>query len=88
MQHSTLTLPVTDVKQRLLELLKKVNLYHEVVTITKNGTPEGVLLSLEDFESLMETIEILGDPHLIESLKRSKKQAKQNKFYSDDEVWS
>lgn len=80
-------LPVTDVKQRFLELLKKVEAYHEVVTITKNGVPKGVLLSIEDFEALLETIEILSDPKTMKSLDRSKKQAKKGKFYSDAEVW-
>lgn len=81
------TLPVTDVKQRLLELLKKVELYHETVTITKNGVPTGVLLGIQDFESLLETIEILSDKKIMKSLERSRKQAKKGKFHTDDEVW-
>ena len=84
---SPLTLPVTDVKQRLLELLKKVDLYHETVTITKNGVPTGVLLGIQDFESLLETIEILSDKKIMKSLERSRKQARIGKLYTDDEVW-
>ena len=88
--NSALTLPVTDVKQRFLELLKKVERYHEMITITKNGIPTGVLLGIKEFESLIETLEILGDRGVIKSLERSKKQArsKKAKFYTDDEVWS
>lgn len=84
---SSLTLPVTDVKQRLLELLKKVETYHDRVTITKNGVPTGVLMSIQEFESLMETLEILGNPLLMKSLMKSKAQMLKNKFYEDEEVW-
>ena len=82
------TLPVTDVKQRLLELLKKVELYHEVVTITRNGIPAGVMMGVDDFHSLLETLEILSDRRVMKSLDRSHKQSKKGKLYSDEEVWS
>lgn len=82
-----LILPVTDVKQRFLELLKKVEIYHEVVTITKKGVPKGILLGIEDFESLVETVEILSDRRIMKSLERSRKQSQKGKFYTDDEVW-
>jgi antitoxin YefM len=82
-----LTLPVTDVKQRLLELLKKAQQYRESIMITKNGTPAGVLLGIEEYESLVETIEILSDPDILKSLRKSRQEAKKGKFFSDDEVW-
>lgn len=87
-ENSHMILPLTEVKQSLPKLLKKVETYHEVLTITKNGIPKGVLLALEDFESLLETLEILSDPEIMKSLRRSKKQAQKNKFYTDEEVWS
>ncbi len=35
---------------------------HERVTITKNGRPAAVLLSVEDLEGLEETLAIMSDP--------------------------
>jgi len=87
MESLSTTLPVTDVKQRLLELLKKVELYHEVVTITRNGHPAGVMMGIDDFQSLLETVEILSDPQIMKSLGRSRRQSKKAELYSDDEVW-
>lgn len=84
---ANMTLPATAVKQRLPELLKKVNLYHEGVMITKNGTLSGVLLGISEYETLLESLEILSNPKLMRSLQRSQKQAKGGKLYQDDEVW-
>ncbi len=83
----SLILPLTDVKQRLPELLKKVQLYQERITITKSGVPAALLLGLQEFESLCETIEILSDPKIMRSLRRSRAQARKGKFYLDHEVW-
>lgn len=84
---TSLMLPATDVKQRFLELLKKVQLYQEPVTITRNGAPAGVLMSINQFDTLMETMEILGDRKIMKSLERSRRQSKNGKFHSDNEVW-
>ena len=86
-QSTTLTLPATDVKQRFLELLKKVQLYRDFVTITRNGAPAGILMGVDQFDTLMETMEILSDRKIMTSLERSKKQSKKGKLYSDAEVW-
>ena len=50
-------LPVTVVKKRLLELLKQLQELNGAIAITKNGLPAGVLMSMDDYESLIETIE-------------------------------
>ena len=84
---TALTLPATDVKQRFLELLKKVQLYCDTVTITRNGTPAGILMSVDQFDTLMETMEILSNRKIMKSLERSRKQSKNGKLYVDAEVW-
>jgi antitoxin YefM len=38
-----------------------VRLQHERITLTRNGEPEAVLLSLDDLEGLEMTLEILSD---------------------------
>ena len=49
--------------------------------------PAAVLLSMEQFEGLLDTIEILGDPKALQSLRRSLKQAKQGRWVSDAAVF-
>ena len=56
------TRPLAAVKARFSQVIDDVAGTHERVTVTKKGTPVAVILAVEDYESLMETREILSDP--------------------------
>ena len=74
-------------KKSLLELVDDLQNLGGSVTITKNGMPSSILMNIEDFESLTETLEILADPEIMKSLHLAKKQIVQGRLYSDEEVW-
>ncbi len=80
-------LPITDVKKDLLPLVKKIQKLQESIAITRNGRPAAILLSVEEYEGLLETIEILSSPSLLKILRRSKKELDAGKFISHREVW-
>lgn len=61
-------LPLADAKNRLSEVVDRLEREHGRVIITKHGRPAVVLLSIEDLESLEETLEILGDRSLMADL--------------------
>jgi prevent-host-death family protein len=52
---------LADAKAHLSELVGRVGAQHERVTLTVHGRPTAVLLSVEDLESLEETIAVLSD---------------------------
>jgi prevent-host-death family protein len=54
-------MPLSEAKARLSELARRVRLQHERITLTRNGEPEAVLLSVDDLEGMEMTLEILGD---------------------------
>ena len=58
-------LSLADVKNRLSEVVDRLGREHGRVVITKHGRPAAVLLSVDDLESLEETLEILSDPDLL-----------------------
>jgi antitoxin YefM len=64
-------LPLADVKNRLSEVVDRLEREHGRVVITKHGRPAVVLMSIEDLESLEETLEVLGDRHLMEDLREA-----------------
>lgn len=80
-------LPITEVKKELLNLVKKVQQLRKSVAITRKGRPAAVLLSLEEYEGLLETVEIMGNPRLMKLLRKSGRESKKGKFYSHEEVW-
>ncbi len=69
------TLPVTDAKAHLSDLVDRVLREHERFVVTRNGRPAAVLVNPDDLESLEETVEILQDKKLLESIRRSRREA-------------
>jgi antitoxin YefM len=55
------TLPLALVRDRLSSLVEDVTRTHDTLTITRNGTPAAVLLAVEDYESIMETLALVND---------------------------
>jgi len=50
------TIPLTDAKARLNELVEEAATTHERVTITRHGRPAVVLIAVEDLEAIEETL--------------------------------
>ncbi len=69
------TLPFSEAKAHLSELAQRVEREHERILVTRNGRPSFVLVSPDDLESLEETLDILRDRDLVESLVRSRSEA-------------
>jgi antitoxin YefM len=63
--------PLAEVKRRLSEVVDRLEREHGRVVITKHGRPAAVMLSLEDLESLEETLEILSNPELVAALREA-----------------
>ena len=67
--------PVTKAKAMLLDMVRKIKNSDDVIAITKNGAPEAVLISMDKFQGLMETLEILSDEKAMRSIRMSIRQA-------------
>ena len=81
------TVALSEAKARLSEIMKEVVESRDTVTITRGGTPAGVLLSTEEYESLIETLEILSDPQLMAALMQAEREAGKGKLLSHEEIW-
>ena len=55
------TLPLATARDKLSSLVDDVARTHDTLTITRNGVPAAVLLSADDYESIMETLALLND---------------------------
>ena len=73
------TVPFTEAKAHLSELVDKVVGEHERFVLTRNGRPAAVLMSPDELESLEETLEILRDPDLMGSIRKSRREAAEGK---------
>jgi antitoxin YefM len=80
-------IPVTKAKIKLLDIIRKIENSDDTIAITKNGVPEAVLLSMNKFEGLVETLEILSDEKVMKSIRKSIKEAREGKWVDYDKVF-
>ncbi|MFA6637008.1 MAG: type II toxin-antitoxin system Phd/YefM family antitoxin [Candidatus Omnitrophota bacterium] len=66
---------ISQAKTHLPELIRKADRTYESFLITKNGSPKAVLMSCDELEGLLETIEILNDSKLAASIRKARKDA-------------
>ncbi|MQA84565.1 MAG: type II toxin-antitoxin system prevent-host-death family antitoxin [Streptosporangiales bacterium] len=62
---------LADMKNRLSEVVDRVEREHGRVVITKHGRPAAVVLSVEDLESLEETLDVMGNASLLADIHAS-----------------
>ena len=63
------TLPLASVKAKLSEVVDRVEREQDRVTITRNGRPVAMIVSVDDIEGLEETLEILSDKRLMRRIR-------------------
>ena len=63
------TLPLSEIKKRLSEIVDGIEDRHDRVVLTRNGRPAAVLMSPAELESLEETLDILSDPAAMGGIK-------------------
>jgi antitoxin YefM len=80
-------IPITEAKNRLLDLIRDLQEKDDIVAITKHGVPAAVLLSIQRFEGLLETIDILSDEKVMTSLRRSLREARAGRWVSHEQVF-
>lgn len=66
------TLPFTEARNRLSELVDEVTRTHDRIEITRHGSAVAVLMSPNDLATLEETLEVLSSPDVMRQLAESR----------------
>jgi prevent-host-death family protein len=83
------TMPLSEVKTKLSELVDAVERRDEVVTITRNGKPVAIIVSKDQYEGWHETVEIMKDEQFMREIRRGIRSLKRTKKrYSLDELFT
>ena len=82
------TVTLSDAKTHLPKLLAEVSEIGERIIITRSGRPAGVLLSIEEYDGLVETLEILADPDLSQAVRQGLAEVSDHDLVSHEELWS
>lgn len=80
------TLPLSEVKAKLSEVIDEIVTTQERVTVTRNGRPVAVVLSTDDLEAIEETLAILSDPAAMRDIEQGREAIASGDVVTKDEV--
>jgi antitoxin YefM len=80
------TLPISQVKSHLSELVDAASATHEQITITKNGSPAAMIVGIDEWESLQETLYWLSQPRAAESVVAARAELADGEGLSEDQI--
>ena len=78
----TKTIPLAEAKKSLSAIIKDVDENFDRFAITKNGVEKAILISSEEFDGLMETLDILSCKEEKEAIARAKRQIRKGQTVS------
>jgi antitoxin YefM len=87
MKNVSTYIPITKAKTELLEIIRRLDETEDAVAVTKNGVPAAVILSVDRYEGLLETLDILSDEKTMKLLRTSLSQARKGKWLKYEEVF-
>ncbi len=74
------TISISEARKKIFEIADEVQSPNNIYTLTENGKPKAVIMSADEFESWMETLEVVKDfPNLKKDLKSLEKNIKEKK---------
>jgi len=79
MTRETKELSTVDARRKLTRLPEELGANPATVVMTRRGKPVLAIMTWEDYQSVLETIEILSDDKAVEQLRRSIKEVKEGK---------
>lgn len=80
------TLPLSEVRANLSKLVDDAVRTHERVEITRQGRRAAVIVSADDYDSIMETLSILSDQQLLREISDAESEADRGEVFTLDEV--
>lgn len=73
-------------KDRLNELVDAASRTREQVTITKNGSPAAVLVGVDEWEALQETLFWLSEPDIRESVAKARDELAEGEAFDEAQI--
>ena len=71
-----------ELRPELPEVINDIDTKLDRYIVTKRGKPVAVMMSVDDYEGLLETLEILSDKEAVARIKKAKAEVKQGKTVS------
>jgi len=75
----TKNVTLKELRPRLPKIIDEVDRKMDRFIITRRGKPVALLMSVEDYESVFETLDILGNAKLVKKIKKAREDVKKGR---------
>lgn len=82
------TITLKDLRPGLPRVIKNIDSKLDRYIVMKRGKPVAMMISPDDYEGLIETIEILSDKDAVKRIKEAKREIVEGKTISLEELRS
>ena len=65
----TKSVTLKALRPRLPQIIEEIDTKMDRFVITKRGKPVALMIAIDDYESLLETLDILSNTHLVKRIK-------------------
>ena len=80
------TITITEGRKELFKIAEEVQRPDTRYTLTIEGRPSVVLMSADEYDSMVETMEILSDPETMQNIKKAEEEYERGEYYTWEEV--
>ncbi|MBI2909707.1 MAG: type II toxin-antitoxin system Phd/YefM family antitoxin [Chloroflexi bacterium] len=77
--RETTQITTVDARRELTKLPEKLGAHPATVAVTRRGKPVLAIMTWEDYEAILESLEILSDDEAVAALRRSIREVKEGK---------
>lgn len=81
------TISVTDARSRLPELVDEVSSRLSEYVITKHGRAHAVLMSVEEHDALLETLEVLSNSAQLDRIRTGLRELSEGETVSFEDIF-
>jgi antitoxin YefM len=80
------TVPLAEARQNFSAIVDEAVATHQRVQVTRNGVPVVWMIADEDFESIMETLDVLADAAAMRDIAQSEADAAADRYFTAPEL--
>ena len=77
-------IPLTEARSRLSEIVDEVTSTGSTIEISRHGRPAAVIMSSEEYESLLETLNILADDATMAAIAEAERDVAAGELFELD----
>lgn len=82
----TKTVSLKNLRPRLPEIINEIDSKMDRFVITKRGKPTALIMAIDDYESILETLDILSNKRLMKKIKQAEDDIEKGRVKSIDDI--